>query len=83
MHKLHLRWLTEGEGAYLPRSRRPHTNPGATPPQVRERVLALREELLARGLDASADTLCWHLAAPTNQKTAEPPKTGVQPSTMS
>ena len=32
------------------------------PKAVRQRVLALREELLARGLDAGADTLCWHLA---------------------
>lgn len=62
VHKLHHRWLTEGEDAYQPRSRRPHRNPNATPKAVRQRVLTLREELLARGLDAGADTLCWHLA---------------------
>src|SRR5690625_131370 len=62
VHKLYHRWLTEGEDAYQPRSRRPHHNPGATPPAVRERVLALRTDLLDRGLDAGADTLCWHLA---------------------
>ena len=57
VHKLHHRWLEEGDAAFEPRSRRPHTTPTATPPAVRDRVVALRDALLADGLDAGADTI--------------------------
>lgn len=62
VHKLHHRWLTEGETAYQPRSRRPKHIPTATGEAVRQRILALRADLLARGLDAGAETIAWHLA---------------------
>ena len=35
----------------VPRSRRPKTNPHATPPEVDARIARLRAELTARGLD--------------------------------
>ncbi|MBF0816915.1 IS481 family transposase [Microbacterium paludicola] len=62
VHKLHHRWLSEGDAAFEPRSRRPARNPNRTPESVRERVLALRHQLTAAGLDAGADTIVEHLA---------------------
>lgn len=62
VHKLHHRWLTEGDTAYEPRSRRPRTTPTRIPDTIRDRVLHLRDELAARGLDAGADTITEHLA---------------------
>ena len=57
VHKLHHRWLAEGEAAYEPRSRRPRTSPHRTPPPVAARVLELRDHLTAHGDDAGADTI--------------------------
>ncbi|WP_235281379.1 helix-turn-helix domain-containing protein [Microbacterium hydrocarbonoxydans] len=62
VHKLHHRWLTEGDAAYEPRSRRPGSTPNRTPERVRDRALQLRDELTANGLDAGADTITEHLA---------------------
>jgi putative transposase len=43
----------EAEGAWQPRSRRPKTSPGATPPQVVAEIVRLREELAPdNGADA-------------------------------
>jgi transposase InsO family protein len=55
------RYRTEGESAYQPRSRRPHTSPNATPAATVELLLRLRKELANAGHDAGADTLAWHL----------------------
>ena len=62
VHKLHHRWLAEGDAAYEPRSRRPRSSPNRTPAAVRERVLAVRDQLVVDGLDAGADTISEHLA---------------------
>lgn len=62
VHKLHHRWLEEGDAAFEPRSRRPGTSPTRTPDPVRERVLQLRDELARDGLDAGADTIVELLA---------------------
>ncbi|MBO1032294.1 IS481 family transposase [Tessaracoccus sp. SD287] len=59
--KVMARYRLEGEAAFEPRSRRPNTTPGATPPEVVGLVLALRTKLTAAGLDAGADTIGWHL----------------------
>ena len=56
------RWRAEGDAAFEPRSRRPHTSPAATPPDTVELVVELRRQLSAAGLDAGADTIVWHLA---------------------
>lgn len=61
VHKLHHRWLTEGDAAFEPRSTRPRTSPNRTPDAVRDRVLRLRHDLTAAGHDAGADTICEHL----------------------
>jgi transposase InsO family protein len=62
VHKLHQRFLAEGDDALQPRSRKPHTSPGRTPEPIRQRVLELRLELASAGLDAGAHTLVEHLA---------------------
>jgi transposase InsO family protein len=56
------RYRDEGEVAFEPRSRRPHTSPTATAPEVVDLVLRLRKDLAGGGLDAGPDTICWHLA---------------------
>jgi len=55
------RYRDGGIEALEPRSRRPLTNPRDTPDVVRERVVALRRELTAHGLDAGPVTIAWHL----------------------
>lgn len=50
-----------GLDALQPRSRRPLSNPKATPMEVRERVIELRRRLIADGLDAGPETIRWHL----------------------
>ncbi len=61
IYKLKARYEAEGDTALEPRSRRPKTSPGATPPQTIELVLRLRKELAEAGHDAGADTVGWHL----------------------
>jgi transposase InsO family protein len=60
--KLLARYRVEGDAAFEPRSRRPRTSPRATPLTVVELTVALRHELVAKGVDAGADTIAWHLA---------------------
>ena len=60
--RLVARWRVEGDAAYQPRSRRPHTSPARIGDSVVELILRLRRELTAAGLDAGADTICWHLS---------------------
>lgn len=67
VHKLHHRWLLEGEAAYRPRSRRPASSPARVPESVRERILALRDELTRLGLDAGCDTIHTHLTGEGHQ----------------
>jgi transposase InsO family protein len=56
------RYLAEGETAFEPRSRRPHSNPRRVVTQlVEETIVALRKELADQGLDAGAETIHWHL----------------------
>ena len=59
--KLIARWRVEGEAAFEPRSRAPHTSPSATPQETVQLVPELRKRLTEAGLDAGADTLGWHL----------------------
>lgn len=60
--RLKARYVTEGEAAFEPRSKRPRTSPRATPVETIELVLALRKQLSEAGHDAGADTTVWHLA---------------------
>ncbi|HEV2084770.1 MAG TPA: IS481 family transposase [Gemmatimonadales bacterium] len=61
LHRLLRRYREDGLEAVEPRSRRPRTSPGRTPDAVRDRIIALRIELTARGLDAGPATIAWHL----------------------
>src|SRR5690606_20856415 len=71
LHRLLARYRDGGLEAVDPRPRRSKSNPRSTPSNVVERVLQLRAELLARGLDAGPVTIGWHLnreqlVAPSN-----------------
>jgi transposase InsO family protein len=55
------RYRTEGDTAFEPRSRRPHHNRLATPPDVIGAVVAERDRLIHSGHDAGPDTISWHL----------------------
>jgi transposase InsO family protein len=61
LYELLARYRAEGDAAFEPRSRRPHSSPGATPAQTVELVLRIRKQLSDTGLDAGAETICWHL----------------------
>ncbi len=65
VHQLVRRYQAEGEAAFQPRSRRPHSSPTATAPQLEDQIVALRKELTRQGLDAGADTIRTHLARRT------------------
>jgi transposase InsO family protein len=56
------RYEVEGEAAFVPRSRKPHTNPRAIGWDLEDRIVRLRKELSKKGLDAGAETIRTHLA---------------------
>jgi transposase InsO family protein len=60
-YELLARYRTEGEAAFEPRSRRPHTSPTAISDHVVELIVELRKTLTEVGLDAGPDTIAWHL----------------------
>ncbi|MDG5487003.1 helix-turn-helix domain-containing protein, partial [Mycolicibacterium gadium] len=59
--RLVARYRTEGETAFTPRSRRPHTSPTQTPQTTIELIVELREKLTTHGLDNGPETIVWHL----------------------
>ncbi|MGY5319959.1 helix-turn-helix domain-containing protein, partial [Neomicrococcus lactis] len=61
IYRLLARYKQEGLEAVEPRSRRPRSNPAATPEIVRARILSLRQKLTGEGLDAGPVTIAWHL----------------------
>ena len=62
VYELVARFRAEGDAAFEPRSRRPHSSPRRTPERTVEVVCAVRDRLVVDGLDAGADTIIWHLA---------------------
>ncbi len=60
-HKIHQRYLAEGDHALEPRSRRPQHSPTATPDHIRARIIELRHTLSKQGFDAGAHTIAYHL----------------------
>jgi transposase InsO family protein len=56
------RYKTEGEAAFTPRSRRPHTSPQAISLELEDQIIRLRKRLSKKGLDAGAETIRAHLA---------------------
>lgn len=61
VYELMRRHRAQGDEGLEPRSRRPLSSPQTTTGAVQERILALRRELTARGLDSGAQTIAWHL----------------------
>jgi len=61
VQKLAARYLAEGEAAFEPKSRRPHTSPRRTSQATEDAVVALRKDLAEAGHDAGAETIAWHL----------------------
>lgn len=59
--KLVARYKTEGEAAFEPRSRRPHTSPNRLPSEVVDLIVDLRNTLAGDGFDAGPETISWHL----------------------
>ena len=62
LHRLLSRYREGGIDAVEPRSRRPHSNAAATRDSIRDRIIALRQQLTSEGLDAGPVTIAWHLA---------------------
>ena len=61
LHRLLARYREGGLDALEPRSRRPKTTPNAASDEVRARVIELRLQLTAEGLDGGPVTIAWHL----------------------
>ena len=61
VHQLVNRFLAEGERAFEPRSRRPHSNPRSVSLDVEDQIVRLRKTLTKTGLDAGAETIAAHL----------------------
>ncbi len=59
--RLVARYRAEGEAAFEPRSRRPHTSPTRLAQTTIELIVELRQKLLGKGLDAGPHTIAWHL----------------------
>ena len=62
VHTLVTRYLQGGLDAVEPRSRRPASNSKATPDSVADRIIELRKQLDADGLDAGPVTIAQRLA---------------------
>lgn len=71
LHRLLARYRDSGLDAVEPRSRRPVSNPAATPDTVRACIIELRLQLSKDGLDAGPVTIAWHL----EQQGHRPPST--------
>ena len=59
--RLVARYHREGEAAFQPRSRRPHSSPTRLPETTIALIIELREKLASDGLDNGPDTIAWHL----------------------
>jgi transposase InsO family protein len=62
IYKLLARYREGGLQALAPRSRRPRSRRRQTAPEVVQAIVALRAELQAKGHDAGAQTIAYHLA---------------------
>jgi len=61
LYQLLARYREGGYPALAPRSRRPHTSPGRTAPELEAAILALRGELGSAGHDCGPATIVQHL----------------------
>ena len=59
--RLVARYTLEGDAAFEPRSRRPHSSPTRLPQATIDLIVELRATLTGKGLDAGPHTIAWHL----------------------
>jgi transposase InsO family protein len=59
--RLVARYRAEGDAAFEPRPRRPHTSPRRLPQSTIDLIIELREKLCSKGLDDGPHTIAWHL----------------------
>ena len=59
--RLIARYTLDGDAAFEPGSRGPHTSPTGLPQATIDLIIALRTELTGKGLDAGPHTIAWHL----------------------
>jgi transposase InsO family protein len=59
--RLVARYRAEGEAAFEPCSRRPHTSPARLAQSSIDLIIELREKLAVKGLDNGPQTIAWHL----------------------
>jgi transposase len=59
--RLVTRYRAEGDAAFEPRSRRPHTSPTRLPQTTIDLIIGLRDTLTSKGLDNAPHTIAWHL----------------------
>lgn len=59
--RLVARYRLEGDAAFEPRSRRPHTSPTRLAQSSIDLIVELREKLTSNGLDNGPETIAWHL----------------------
>ncbi|MDT7768321.1 MAG: hypothetical protein QOI30_1317 [Mycobacterium sp.] len=59
--RLLTRYRAEGDVAFEPRSRRPHTSPSRLPQTTIDLIIRLRQTLASKGLDNGPHTIAWHL----------------------
>ena len=59
--RLVTRYRAEGEAAFEPRSRRPHTSPARLGQSTIDLIVELRQTLAGKGLDNGPHTIAWHL----------------------
>jgi transposase InsO family protein len=55
------RYRRDGDAAFEPRSRRPHSSPNQTPDAVEDEIIEIHKELDGAGHDAGAATIAFHL----------------------
>lgn len=67
VHRLLLRYKADGLEGLKARSRAPSSNPRAMSAAMRSRIATLRRTLLAKGLDAGASSIAWHLSQESKQ----------------
>ncbi|WP_163807339.1 IS481 family transposase [Mycolicibacterium anyangense] len=59
--RLIARYAVEGEAAFEPHSRRPHSSPTRLPQATIDLIIELRATLAGKGLDNGPHTIAWHL----------------------
>ena len=59
--RLIARYTLDGDAAFEPRSRQPHTSPTRLAQATIDLIVALRTEFTGKGLDPGPHTIAWHL----------------------